>query len=268
MYHRKRLVKCNALHELESLAVADQIDPEDKWHIGHAIIETTDEEEIWTLKFKYGGKSLNHLHRESSETILLVLRGIVNIMDGLIQLHSHNLYHRDVKLNNILYDNDGVVRLIDFGTAITSLPDTEVDNLYDNIYTIWPFETQLLNGRPGSDCFFSDNIYGEYVNEPYYQPIRSLHELDPSEFRANAISLKRKFHDKVQLHREITKRIDVYSLGISLSHLLCKRSVRESLNPVQYESFKALCRKMIEPYTLERISVLKASLEYQGIWQN
>lgn len=279
LYHRKRISQYSAQHELDALAVADCIDPDDQWHIGHVEVESkvqsyskncfepasaSSDRRIWTLKFKYGGKSLNHLHKESPDMIATVLKGLGNIMDGLVEFHHHHLYHRDVKVNNIVYSVDGLVRLIDFGTAIMDLPDTPTDPIYNNIYVVWPFETQLVNGC--NSCIFTDPIYGEYVDDPYYKPVCKFHGLDPSELRANAINIKRKLPDKVVLHQEITKRIDVYSFGIMLSHLLCNKSISGVLTDRQYSELKLLSRKMVEPYTLERISMEQAARTFRGIW--
>jgi serine/threonine protein kinase len=262
MYYRKRLVDHLAKSELRAIKVVDQLDPEEQWHIGHPEIETK-AETLWTLKFKYGGKSFVHLRGESPSMILLALKGMSNIMNGILVMHQHNFYHRDIKISNMLYDEQGTVRLIDFGIAITELPSTGIDDLFAHIYPVWPFETQLVSGNTG---VYTTNIYGAYVDTSYYKSLQSLHSLDPSECRDNAVHLKRLFPDQVALHQEITKGIDVYSLGVTLSHLISDSSITRVLSTSQYNSIKRLSRKMVEPYTNHRISLTEAMKEYQGIW--
>ena len=263
MYYRKRIVDYIAKPELEALKVVDALDPDDQWHVGHAEVETK-VDALWTLKFKYSGKSLDHLRKEPPAIIVAVLKGISNIIYGLALLHSKHFYHRDIKTNNILYDEHGVVRLIDFGIAITSLPTLPVDELYTHIYPVWPFETQLVSGNTG---LYTTCIYGAYVDSGYYKMLQSLHGLDPSECRDNAVHLKRMFPDQVVLHQEITKGIDVYSLGVTLSHLISDSCICRALSTTQYNSIKQLSRKMIEPYTRTRIGLDILLKEYQEIWK-
>jgi serine/threonine protein kinase len=39
------------------------------------------------------------------------------LMKGIGYIHSRNVVHRDIKLENILLDNEGVVKLADFGIS-------------------------------------------------------------------------------------------------------------------------------------------------------
>jgi len=43
-----------------------------------------------------------------------ILRGI---LDGLVYLHLQDIIHRDIKGANIMYSDDGVVKLVDFGIS-------------------------------------------------------------------------------------------------------------------------------------------------------
>jgi len=266
--YRKRINKYAAEYELKNLEIADRVDPAYKYHIGGAVVETREQDtELWTLKLPYGGIVLHHLQNCScKDTIRQVLRNIDNIMEGLILFHQNDLYHCDVKSNNILYDKDCHLRLIDFGSA-QQLPITGTDSIYMNIYTIWPFETHMVSGS--DDDIFSDYVFGEYIDDSYFETVRCFHQLDVSELRSNIISLRRHYYgEPVKLHKEIVRRMDVYGLGISLSHILASSNVRSALSESCHRQLKQVVRKMIEPYTLSRIELSDALTEWRAIWAN
>ena len=64
------------------------------------------------------GGDLFQLHRKykqfSEETIIFYA---VQIIDALGCLHTNNIIHRDLKLENILVDQEGYLTLIDFGIS-------------------------------------------------------------------------------------------------------------------------------------------------------
>lgn len=271
MYHRKRVEQTYAEPEIAALKIAKIIDPMEKYHINGSV-ETvqdrsdTDQEPLWTIKFPYGGKDLTKLPHESPEVIVKVLQALPDLMTGISLFHDRNLYHRDLKPNNIVYDTECRVRVIDFGIAILSDNNNQDDDIYTNIYTLWPFETFMLSGQKD---IFNDNIYGEYISDEYYQKIARIHHMDTSEYKHNIIALRRAFRDQPdELYKTITKSIDVYSMGVTLSHLVSSRTVIAALGKIRQRQVLKVCRRMIEPYTKERITMDKAAQKLKDIFTN
>ena len=53
------------------------------------------------------------------------------ILSGLKEMHSKNIIHRDIKPSNILINSAGVVKICDFGLAI-SLDDKDSEGNFLN----------------------------------------------------------------------------------------------------------------------------------------
>ena len=71
-FHRKTIYIEDADYELQQLELADEIDPDQKYHIGKAEVEGIVNDKM-TLKFKYGGLAIQkNLHKERPEKILSV----------------------------------------------------------------------------------------------------------------------------------------------------------------------------------------------------
>lgn len=48
------------------------------------------------------------------------LRLAYQIASGLCDIHAHDIVHRDIKLNNMKFDSEGIVKLFDFGLSCES----------------------------------------------------------------------------------------------------------------------------------------------------
>jgi serine/threonine protein kinase len=80
------------------------------------------------LKYLYGGKSLKQLLINDYDDKLYkdYLNKLQNIFEGVKKLHKNEIYHFDIKPDNIVYDGK-VMRLIDFDGSIKF-----TDNFYSN----------------------------------------------------------------------------------------------------------------------------------------
>ena len=95
------------------------------------------------------------------------------ILTGIAYLHSNNIIHRDIKRANILLNNNGVVKLGDFGLARIICPLPQRNKLYSgNVVTIWYRPPELLLGMKNYDlkvdmwsigCVFAELLMGEPI---------------------------------------------------------------------------------------------------------
>lgn len=73
------------------------------------------------LEYISGGSLRDYLKRQSNRKIPEVEARIYfgQIVDAVRYLHLKNIYHRDLKLENILFDYKKDIKIIDFGYSAT-----------------------------------------------------------------------------------------------------------------------------------------------------
>ncbi|KAK7704881.1 Nitrogen permease reactivator protein [Diaporthe eres] len=85
----------------------------------------------------------------------------LQILSGVTYLHSMGLAHRDLKLDNVVVNEHGIMKIIDFGSA--------------HVFK-YPFENNLVlaSGIVGSDPYLAPEVYEERKYDPAAVDIWSL----------------------------------------------------------------------------------------------
>lgn len=85
----------------------------------------------------------------------------LQILNGVTFLHSMGLAHRDLKLDNVVVTAQGIMKIIDFGSA--------------SVFK-YPFETGIIksSGIVGSDPYLAPEVYEERKYDPQPTDIWSL----------------------------------------------------------------------------------------------
>jgi serine/threonine protein kinase len=69
------------------------------------------------MEYVPGGSIRSLLNRFGRFTENMVKRYTHQILEGLAYLHENGIIHRDIKGANLLVDNDGTIKLTDFGAS-------------------------------------------------------------------------------------------------------------------------------------------------------
>jgi len=93
------------------------------------------------------------------------------LLTGLYYCHRNNVLHRDIKGSNLLIDNQGNLKLADFGLA-RPYSNENANPLTNKVITLWYRPPELLLGTqtygPAVDmwsagCIFAELLYGKPI---------------------------------------------------------------------------------------------------------
>ncbi|KAK4788832.1 hypothetical protein SAY86_020151 [Trapa natans] len=93
------------------------------------------------------------------------------LLTGLHYCHIYHVLHRDIKGSNLLIDNEGNLKLADFGLARSAAKDQNA-NLTNHVITLWYRPPELLLGAtkygPAVDmwsvgCIFAELLHGKPI---------------------------------------------------------------------------------------------------------
>ncbi|XP_055834159.1 cyclin-dependent kinase C-1-like isoform X1 [Solanum dulcamara] len=140
------------------------------------------------------------------------------LLTGLHYCHVNQVLHRDIKGSNLLIDNEGNLKLADFGLARSFSGDHNA-NLTNRVITLWYRPPELLLGAtkygPAVDmwsvgCIFAELLFGKPIlpgkNEP--EQLNKIFELcgTPDEINWPGVS-KIPWYSKFKPARPMKRRV-------------------------------------------------------------
>ncbi|KAI9741524.1 MAG: serine/threonine protein kinase [Claussenomyces sp. TS43310] len=128
------------------------------------IIETMDiiqEKGKWYEVMEYAPYDLFAIVMTGKMSREEITCSFLQILSGVTYLHSLGLAHRDLKLDNVVVNEHGIMKIIDFGSA--------------SVFQ-YPFENEvvLASGIVGSDPYLAPEVYDEQKYDPRPADIWSL----------------------------------------------------------------------------------------------
>ncbi|KIW21339.1 hypothetical protein PV08_01919 [Exophiala spinifera] len=128
------------------------------------IIETMDiiqENHRWYEIMEYAPYDLFAIVMTGKMSREEIACAFLQIVNGVSYLHSMGLAHRDLKLDNVVVSEHGIMKLIDFGSATVFR---------------YPFENEIVlaSGIVGSDPYLAPEVYEEKKYDPTATDIWSL----------------------------------------------------------------------------------------------
>ncbi|CAM8915762.1 unnamed protein product [Rhodiola kirilowii] len=145
------------------------------------------------------------------------------LLDGLQYCHLNQVLHRDIKGSNLLINNEGILKLADFGLARSLANDHDV-KLTNLVVTLWYRPPEVLLGAtkygPAVDmwsvgCILAELLYGKIIFPGKNVPdqIKKIYELcgSPDEVNWPGVS-KMPRYNKFKASRSMERRLrEVFS---------------------------------------------------------
>lgn len=200
------------------------------------------------LVFEYMNHDLMGLLDNESMVFdeVTIYRMFRQILEGLNYCHQRNILHRDLKCSNILVNNEGVVKLADFGLGRRWICDRPYTN---QVISLWyrPIELLLREEKygPPVDMWSLGCIFGELFQRRAVFPFGTEIEMIQAIFNLCGTPTKNSWPE--------VKFLPGY---MTLKPKMCRRTLMDTFNrvlsPLALDLFdKMLCLSPIKRITAE-----------------
>ncbi len=226
-------------------------------------------EGVYYLVMEYiaEARTLDKYVKENQCDIKTIVSLIKQVADAMTYAHSHLIIHKDLKSPNILVDQHGAIKVIDFGIAAL---EEETHTVYPKIYTPTIASPEQIKGEKvtaGTDVFslsatlldlliedsplpkFDPETYQEIDDEKYVDKVLSSANIDKDLKKIIAKGLQTQLKDRYASMDALANDLGAWLehkpislLNHKLSHRLVKHFKR---NPVSSWSLSLLALAVI-----------------------
>ena len=126
-----------------------------------ASIDLIEDQQTPILVLEYfDGKSLKEWRKNHTPSFLDCLKIAISITESINEIHSkHKLIHRDISAHNILINENGEIRIIDFGLAINVDIKQNVKGMSDQLLGTLPYISPEQTGRVNHPVDYRSDLY-------------------------------------------------------------------------------------------------------------
>jgi Protein kinase domain len=181
-YISKVLSREDAKAEMDAHEIISRLDPKNRYMITNPTVCEPTKLQAKTLRescgvrlshnirllyFQNGGETLEKIVDRYPGQKVKILRGLRNVLSGINLLNSHNVFHCDVKPENIvgkLVKGEYVFKLIDFGLSRVVTPEEYGSlEIFASPYVYWPPECAYLTDLEERGEALQEAEYREYA---------------------------------------------------------------------------------------------------------